>query len=187
MILASRLKRINGLLPSPKKAPVFELPQVPRVHFRQFAQVPLAHGPLVVDGPLQPSSPHALLISLDAVEDLFAAGIEGLWCHRLQGEVFLCHGFWRARLLPPIMTLSGGRTRRRQHARSAGRRRRRRVRSASRRQQHLEHSLIALGLCLFYVHVHMLAQQLCSTVLFALCTLSRCQFPPPQEDLHSNI
>ena len=106
-----RFECINALLPPPKKAPVFKLPQVPRVHVRQFAQVPLAHGPVVVDGPLQPPRPHAILIAFDAVEDLLAARVEGLWRHELPREVLLpmCLGLRQVRLL--TLLVCGGRPR----------------------------------------------------------------------------
>ena len=113
-----RLELLDPLLPPPKKAPVVELPQVPRVHVRQFAMVPLAHGPAVVDGPLQPrrpspTCPHAILIDFNTIKDLLAAGVEGLQRHKLSREVLLPmgHGLWRERRLIPFIC-GGGRTRR---------------------------------------------------------------------------
>jgi hypothetical protein len=92
-----RLKLLDPLLPLPKKAPVVELPQVPRVHVRQFAKVPLAHGPVVVDGLFQLPCPHAILIAFNVIKDLLAAGVEGLRRHELPREVLLPmrHGLWR--------------------------------------------------------------------------------------------
>ena len=103
------LERIDALLAPPEEAPVGELPQVPRVHVRQFVQVPLAHGDVVVDGPLQPPRPLTIPIVVDAVEDLLAAGVQGFraWVETNRQGKCSCH---RVRL-PPPPTEGGGNSR----------------------------------------------------------------------------
>lgn len=83
------LKRIEVLLAPPEQAAVGELLELSRVHVRQFAQVPLAHGAVVVDGPLQPPRSLAILIVVDAVEDRLAAGVQGLGRDEPPREVLL--------------------------------------------------------------------------------------------------
>jgi hypothetical protein len=51
--------------------------------FPVLRQVPLTHGNVVVDGPLHPPRPHAILIAFDAVVDLLAAGVEGYQRHEI--------------------------------------------------------------------------------------------------------
>ena len=83
------LERIDALLAPPEEAPVGELLHLRRVHVRQFVQVPLAHGAVVIDGPLQPPRPLAIPIVVDAVDDLVAAGVQGLGRDEPPREVHL--------------------------------------------------------------------------------------------------
>ena len=83
------LERIDALLAPPEEAPVGELLHLRRVHVRQFVQVPLAHGDVVVDGPLQPPRPLTIPIVVDAVEDRLAAGVQGLGRDEQPREVLL--------------------------------------------------------------------------------------------------
>jgi hypothetical protein len=75
------------------------------VIFFLFGQVTLAHGHVVVDGPLHPPRPlahwHATLVAFGAVVDLLAAGVESHWRHEITGVVPLPmrHGLWRVRCL----------------------------------------------------------------------------------------
>ena len=85
--------------------PCSELPQGPRV--QQFVLVPPVHCPVVVDCPLQPTCPLAILITVDVEDDLLAAGAQGLWRDILPREVLLpqSHSLGRKRHLKLIFDI----------------------------------------------------------------------------------